>query len=174
MNKQEIIRLLEKSYTAFSDEIEVMNEDEFRKFARGKWNASQHADHLNRSLLPLIFALKLPVLLAKMLFGKAKQSSSTYEDLVTKYLTKLASGSKAVHPFIPSRFAYKSKETLLKKLNANLKNLLRLLEKYQENQFDEIMLPHPILEKITLREMLYFTIYHAVHHRKLMLKNLEA
>jgi hypothetical protein len=52
--------------------------------------------------------------------------------------------------------------------------LIQQLQKFQEEQFDEIMLPHPILEKITLREMLYFTIYHAEHHRNLLLKNLEA
>jgi hypothetical protein len=26
-------------------------------------------------------------------------------------------------------------------------------------------LPHPLLGKLTLREMLYFTAYHADHHR---------
>lgn len=174
MIKQEIFRLLEKSYASFSDEIEVMNEIEFRQVAHGKWNASQHADHLNRSLLPLIIALKLPMLLTRMIFGKANRISLSYGELVARYQAKIASGSKAVHPFIPSKFAFKSKESLLKKLDSNLKSLLQQLQKFQEEQFDEIMLPHPILEKITLREMLYFTIYHAEHHRNLLLKNLEA
>jgi len=93
--------------------------------------------------------------------------------LVAKYRAKIASGSKAVYPFIPSKFAFKSKESLLKKLESNLKRLKQLLEKFQENQLDEILLPHPILEKITLREMLYFTIYHAEYHRNLVLKNME-
>ena len=108
MLKQEIIRMLEKSYTAFADEIEVLNEQEFRQVAHGKWNASQHADHLNRSLLPLNIALKLPSLLTRMLFGKARRQSSTYEEIVSRYQGKIASGSKAVHPFIPSKFAFKS------------------------------------------------------------------
>jgi hypothetical protein len=173
MLKQEIVRLLEKSYGAFADEIEVLNEQEFRQVAHGKWNASQHADHLNRSLLPLIIALKLPLLLTRMIFGKARRVSLSYGELVARYQAKIASGSKAVHPFIPSKFAFKSKESLLKKLDSNLKSLIQQLQKFQEEQFDEIMLPHPILEKITLREMLYFTIYHAEHHRNLLLKNLE-
>lgn len=173
MIKQDIIRLLDKSYKAFLDEIKVMNESEFRQVVRGKWNASQHADHLNRSLLPLIIALRLPSVFTLLIFGKSKHLSCSYEELVAKYRSKLASGSKAVRPFIPSKFTFKSKEILIKKLNTNLKVLIRILEGYHENQLDEILLPHPILEKITLREMLYFTIYHAEHHRKLLLKNLE-
>jgi hypothetical protein len=117
--------------------------------------------------------LNLPTLFTRLIFGKGKRSSCSYEELVTKYRTKIASGSKAVYPFIPSKFSFKSKESLLKKLESNLKRLTQKIEKIQEIQLDEIILPHPILEKITLREMLYFTIYHAEHHRNLLLKNLE-
>jgi hypothetical protein len=27
------------------------------------------------------------------------------------------------------------------------------------------VLPHPLLGKLTIREMLYFTVYHGEHHR---------
>jgi hypothetical protein len=47
------------------------------------------------------------------------------------------------------------------------------MDKFSEAQLDEYVLPHPILGKLTIREMLYFTIYHATHHHLATLKNLE-
>ena len=46
-------------------------------------------------------------------------------------------------------------------------------DSFSEKQLDTFILPHPLLGKLTLREMLYFTIYHAEHHKKQTLKNLE-
>ena len=173
MIKQQIIQALEKQYRAFADEIEVMNEAEFLKAPKGKWNAGQHTDHLSRSILPLVLGLKLPNYLPRFIFGKANRPSKNYEDLVAKYKTRLSLGSKAIFPFIPSNFKYRSKQSLLEKLKSNVEKLCKILEAYSEPQLDEIVFPHPVLEKITLREMLYFTIYHAEHHQKLVLKNLE-
>jgi hypothetical protein len=34
-------------------------------------------------------------------------------------------------------------------------------------------LPHPLLGKLTLREMIYFTIYHVQHHHKLVQNQLK-
>jgi hypothetical protein len=46
--------------------------------------------------------------------------------------------------------------------------LNKRLKKYSEASLDELILPHPLLGKLTLREMLYFTIYHAGHHHHLI------
>ncbi len=35
-----------------------------------------------------------------------------------------------------------------------------------KGQLDTFILPHPLLGKVTLREMLYSTIYHVQHHQK--------
>jgi len=174
MQKDQIIEELVKSYAAFINELSVMTEGEFDKALKGKWDASQHADHLNKSLLPLILALRLPSFLCKLLFGKSNRKSISYEELKVKYLGKIASGSKAVRPYVPSKFSFESKEQLSNKIKKNIDLLSVKLNKYEEFQLDEILLPHPILGKITLREMLYFTVYHAEHHRNLLLKNLEA
>jgi hypothetical protein len=39
---------------------------------------------------------------------------------------------------------------------------------------DLLILPHPLLGKLTLREMLYFTLYHVEHHEKQVLENLKS
>ena len=36
------------------------------------------------------------------------------------------------------------------------------------DDLDKYVLPHPLLGKVTLREMLYFTIHHNEHHLELL------
>jgi hypothetical protein len=59
-----------------------------------------------------------------------------------------------------------------------LSRLLRKLEskisRYPEKKLDSLILPHPLLGKLTLREMLYFTNYHVIHHHKLTNRDLNA
>ena len=40
-------------------------------------------------------------------------------------------------------------------------------EKWQENEMDLYQLPHPLLGNLTVREILYFTIYHNLRHASL-------
>jgi hypothetical protein len=42
--------------------------------------------------------------------------------------------------------------------------LQKAFESWNEEDLDTIRLPHPLLGKITAREMIYFTLYHAKHH----------
>jgi hypothetical protein len=36
-----------------------------------------------------------------------------------------------------------------------------------------LILPHPLLGKITIREMLYFTAYHVQHHENIIKRDLK-
>jgi hypothetical protein len=38
------------------------------------------------------------------------------------------------------------------------------LEPWREKDLETLWMPHPILGKITAREMIHFVIYHAEHH----------
>jgi uncharacterized damage-inducible protein DinB len=39
---------------------------------------------------------------------------------------------------------------------------------------DRLRLPHPALGKLTVREMLFFTIYHNIHHVENVVRRLSA
>ena len=41
------------------------------------------------------------------------------------------------------------------------------VENWKESDLDKYVLPHPLLGKISLREMLYFTDFHILHHNTL-------
>jgi hypothetical protein len=57
-----------------------------------------------------------------------------------------------------------SKEQLLKKWIASGQKLIAAIAKTDEKDLDRYVIPHPLLGKITLRELCYFTIYHTSHH----------
>ncbi len=170
----EIIQQLNRQYNSFLAEIEILNESEFAQAPMGKWNAGEQLDHLCRSVLPLVWGLRLPKIVPRLLFGKANRPSKTYEELVAKYLRKIADGAKATGAYVPkTTIAFSQKKMLLTLLQNRIKKLCKIVDSFSEEQLDRLILPHPLLGKVTIREMLYFTIYHAEHHKKLIIRNFE-
>jgi hypothetical protein len=45
-----------------------------------------------------------------------------------------------------------------------LDNIVRSLAQYQEEALDRLVMPHPFLGLLTIREMMYLMIFHAPHH----------
>ena len=45
---------------------------------------------------------------------------------------------------------------------------MQLVHKWSEDDLDLYVIPHPLMGKLTFREILYFTIYHVKHHKKQM------
>ena len=54
-----------------------------------------------------------------------------------------------------------------------IEDITTLLDKWSEQQLDKIIAPHPLLGKLTFREILYFTIYHAKHHQLQIKRHLK-
>jgi uncharacterized damage-inducible protein DinB len=47
---------------------------------------------------------------------------------------------------------------------AAVQELVRAAGRWSERALDARQLPHPLLGKLTVREMLFFTLYHNRHH----------
>jgi G:T/U-mismatch repair DNA glycosylase len=167
-NKPQIISALAEKVDAFNNCIAAMNKEEFEATPNGKWSAGQNLDHLIRSIKPLQLAYGLPKIALTILFGKTNRPSRTYDELVTKYKTKLAAGGKASGPFIPPAIRFEKKDELIKRYAEQKQKLIKKIEKQSEADLDKYILPHPLLGKVTLREMLYFTIHHNEHHLELL------
>ena len=63
---------------------------------------------------------------------------------------------------------------MISKLKKKVGQLTAQVARFSEEELDQLILPHPLLGKLTLREMLYFTIYHVKHHEKTIQRNLVA
>ncbi len=173
MNKEQIAELLHTYHGHFIDRLREMNDANFCYAPEDKWSAGQQLDHIIRSVSPVNMAMRLPKFVLKWKFGTAYRPSKTYEQLIEKYNSKLLEGGRASGRFIPAVIEAANKELLLTKLSTLVNKLSRITQKHSEEALDQYVLPHPLLGKLTLREMLYFTAYHVEHHRQLVEKGLE-
>jgi hypothetical protein len=168
MTKAELQQQLHIHHKAFNESINLLNEADFTHSKNGKWNAGQHLDHLIRSTEPVFVAMKLPAIVIRFLFGKANRPSVQYEALVVRYTEKLKAGGKASGRYIPGAVSFSERSLLVERLTNIVQRLANQLNKFSEQDLDKFILPHPLLGKITYREMIYFTIYHVQHHHKLL------
>ena len=173
MTKEEIANLMQSSHNNFIELQSGLNEKQFTTSPHGKWNPSQELDHIIRAVQPVVLAFSLPPFLLKLAFGKSNRPSKSYDGLVEKYHTKLAQGGRAIGRFIPKGINFMNRLKSIEKLESLVTKLNKRTMAKNEAALDQYILPHPLLGKLTLREMLYFTAYHAEHHRKNTIRNLE-
>lgn len=137
-----------------------------RPKAEGKWSTGQQLDHLIKSVSPLSTGMALPKFLLKFRFGTRNRAERSYDELVAKYHEKLKAGGQAPSPFIPPAITIEQKDNLLSNYEKEKIKLVKVLQKWNEKQLSTNVAPHPLLGKCTVRELLYFTIYHNYHHLK--------
>ena len=172
MQKQELIHKLQENHQALFSFVEALSDEQFMASVDDKWTAGQELEHIYRSIKPLAHGLITPAFLFGLLFGKNNRASRTYHELVEKYVEKLAAGAVATPSFEPLAIALDQKQELLEKNKKAIAKMISYLQRFSEEDLDKYVIPHPLLGKITLREMMYFTIYHAEHHLNNMKRNL--
>jgi hypothetical protein len=174
MQRQEIIAQLISNHGKLTRYLMSLNDEDFVfSLNNEKWSPGQHADHILRSVSAVRILFALPKWMGKLTFKKANRPSRSYENLVARYHERLGLGGKASGRFVPKTVAPAGKAALAKSIEVAVGNLCRSLKKYSEEDLDKLVLPHPLLGRVTLREMLYFTIYHVEHHHQLAMRDLS-
>lgn len=166
MQKKELIEALDIAYKDFIHKLSNYTKAELAFSIQGKWSAAQQAQHLYKSIRPVKFAFVLPVFFLKILFGVANRASKSYDELLAKYHERLQKGGAASAPFVPAKVEKINIDFVINDIEKNIVSLKKSIEKKTEKELDFYILPHPLLGKITLREMLYFTIFHVIHHQE--------
>jgi hypothetical protein len=173
MNIPEIQQKLLENHRRFTDYIHSLPDDVFEISRNGKWAPGQQLDHIRRSVQPLAQGFRLPKWLIKLIFGRSNRPGRTYDELVKKYTQKIQEGGRASVRFIPKVISPVHKKKLISSLTTDIQSLTRNLTKFSESELENIVLPHPLLGKLTIKEMMYFTIYHAEHHLHLTENNIS-
>lgn len=163
LNQHAIQSLLSNSFDNFTRFVKTLPDHRFTASPYGKWSAGQQLDHLIKSSKPVCSALSLPRLVLRY-FGTARTPSMSYDSLVKNYQQVLAAGATATSAYQPSVVYLAQRAALLQLFEEQKTKLLQQLQSWTEQDLDKYRLPHPLLGKITVREMLYFTAYHNEHH----------
>jgi len=166
LTKEQIIEAAEKIFNSFTQACTESNEVSFFQHPPGKWSVAENVRHLVVSTNTSTLAYTLPAFIVRWMAGKPNRQSRSYEELVDKYKSKLAAGGKASGRFVPPTMDLKyGREKLLQQWNiATAKFIAALKNKTSETKLDDYLVRHPLLGRITLRELCYFTIYHTEHH----------
>ena len=172
MNKPEIIQKLANNHKAFVDLMASLSREEFEHQNGEKWTPGQQLDHIRLSVKPLVKGLSMPSETLTAMFGEANRPSKSFDGVVSKYHSKLKEGARATTGFIPDPIAWAQKDELVEALQQLTSQLCSQVEGYSEKDLDRLIMPHPLLGKLTLREMFYFTFYHVQHHHIRTLENL--
>ena len=131
------------------------------------WSPAENVRHLVKSTRPVTKALKMPRIVLRVIFGKPKHASVAYDALVERYHGLLEAGGNAGR-FAPSSREEQDLESRRAEILAQHADAMRALRaaiaRWSDSALDRNQLPHPLLGNLTVREMLYFTLYHQLHH----------
>lgn len=166
-NKVQIKAALRQSFGEVVYSVNDLTHDQFNvPREEGKWSPAEILGHLILSTKPITKAMRTPKMMLKAAFGKNNREEKTFSELYDKYLAALAGGQKAPPNFTYNGASEKGKEKLLADFTEQLNQLLSQIDKWEEKDLSEYVLPHPAIGKLTIREMLFFTHFHTEHHHK--------
>ena len=166
MDKDKIAELIEDKHSELIKWLAQQPIDSWTKGPEGKWTTGQQALHLLQSIIPLNNALSMPKFLLRLKFGKANRPVRDYNTIVNRYHEKLKKvkgktfkGSQNMK--VPR---IDEKEYILNRLQTESKKLQYKTNKINDTNLDTVVLPHPLMGKMPVRELIMWTAYHVEHH----------
>jgi hypothetical protein len=171
-SRSELVQALAHVEALVHDFFSTLDPDEYILRVDSAWTPAEHLEHLNIAVQAVARGLQISPWLLRLRFGPVRHASRTYEEIREHYTAVLAGGGGARGKFVPPRQTIAPGEvqahragTLARWERRNAR-FRAALDGWTETQLDRVQLPHPLLGKLTVREMVFFTLYHNQHHIK--------
>ncbi|MBR9845172.1 MAG: DinB family protein [Algicola sp.] len=173
MDKDSIADLLEAKNQVLIQWISNQDIDKWVEGPDGKWTTGQHALHLLQSIKPLNDALSMPKFVLRYKFGKSNRDVRDYQTVINRYQERLKDAEGRT--FGPSQNmkipAAAEKQYILNRLQVECKKLQYKTRKISDKNLDSLILPHPLMGKMPIREMIMWTAHHIEHHTNTLKEN---
>lgn len=132
------------------------------------WAPVDQVRHLTKSIRAVNRGLALPRPVLALFFGLARGGPRSFSALRERYREVLAKGGGA-GGYAPRRLSEAdATETrrveIMAEHAAVVDRFSSAIAAWPERSLDRYRLPHPLLGKLTVREMALFTLLHNVHH----------
>lgn len=168
----EIVAAMTRLHRESQDYLAAIPATEFATPQGEKWSPAEHVRHLAKSSYPLVGALGLPKIVLGLRFGRAGTPSRSLAVLRDDYRRLLRETGATAGRFAPTPQAAPAdaasaaarQQEVLGRWRAAVSGLALRIPRWSEAALDRYRLPHPLLGKLTVREMLFFTVYHNAHH----------
>jgi uncharacterized damage-inducible protein DinB len=165
-------KLLEAFYNNHEELIgyvDALTAEEYNYRHDDKWTAGQQLTHVYLCLLPFLKILASKEVIAQK-FGTADRPTWDYDEVIARYLK---TSRRAPERFEPGPVPFEGKAKLVADFHAILPAIQQLLRTFTDDELDSLVLPHPLLGNLTIREMFFLMTYHATHHLRQVHATLE-
>jgi hypothetical protein len=170
LTREDLVSALTASETDVADFFASLTPDELVLRVESAWTPTEQLAHLNTVVSAIAKGFAVSRFILRIRYGRARGPRRSHTALRDDYRALLAAGGRAAGPFEPSRQdlspaqSEAHRQALLARWTRVNGRLQKALELWDEKHLDTIRLPHPLLGKISAREMIYFTVYHSEHH----------
>jgi len=170
MTKTELIQLNSEKFQDLFDFLSTHELDRWNQGPEGKWTTGQHIMHLIQGAKPLNRALGMPMFVLWYKFGKANRGPRTYDVVKDKYRTKLAAAGNVLSPFSRNmpETPPEGKQSIIDQLNKQKDILIKKINRLSEKNMDKFLIPHPLLGRMLIREMVMWNAIHVDHHLEIL------
>jgi len=170
MNKLDIIDKLKSKHQDLYAWLDAHPNEKWVQGPDGKWTTGEHIVHLIQSLKALNQAFRVPKFFLKYKFGSNNRKNRSYDEVVEKYHEKLAANPGVVAPISRNMpiMTPTDKVDYIYQLEQQKLKLIIKFDRWTDKDIDTYLLPHPLLGRMTIREIVMWTAYHTEHHTKIL------
>lgn len=151
--------------------MDDLSTEEFLARQGEHWSPAEHIRHLITAVRALARGMATPKLLLALRFGVTLKGSRSFEQVRDLYRAALTAGGRAsgrydpgtrpidmepeeLRTFVMQRWAWAGDQ------------LDSAVGSWSDKALDRHRAKHPLLGLMTVRELLYFTLYHNAHHAR--------
>jgi len=169
-SKAEISQAFQTAHRAINAYFGGLAPDAFFAHPPEVWSAGENLQHLVLTVRPITKAVLIPREKLSKRFGLADRPSRRFTDIRDEYRTGMQTGLVvAPPPFVPVLDELPADPQLgqaqiIADWQETSQGLTTHLKNWTEAELDTYQLPHPLFGMMTMREMLFFTVYHDLHH----------
>jgi hypothetical protein len=154
----------------FVEVTDKLSEDQFKQQVDGKWSVAEVMQHLYLSARPVARLMAGPREVFSQ-WGQAEMPSRSYETIAAIYQKALTLRRQAPPSMSPRPEDMQVEKTvIIDRFSGIYQALTEAANGWSDDDLDLLLIPHPLLGYLTVREMLYFTSTHTQHHLRLLPK----
>ena len=162
---------LRKLHRETGELLDEMSDEEFVGKQGSHWSPAEHLRHLATAMRALSRGMAAPKAMLALRFGVTFKGSRTFEQVREAYRAALAAGGQAAGRFDPSARPLgldpaRERALVLRRWREATSDLDSKIAAWSEASLDRLRAKHPLLGPMTVRELLYFTLYHNAYHAR--------
>jgi len=172
-SREEIKSALKESFEKVKAELKALPKQAYHYSPIDKWSSAENLSHLIQSVYPVASGLNKPKIIFRA-YGISKTGSRTYEELEEVYREAIKQPIDLVDTdYAPQTEALEDVEKMLSNWQMIGEKFENRVDKWSEKDLDKYRVPHPLLGKLTIREILFFTNFHNLIHLDIIQQRLS-